>query len=229
MTEQPPIYLDTAAWPRHAAFDYFRDFSAPFFGLCTRLDVTRLKPALAAAGTGSVTLALHYLALRLANEVEPFRYRLEGERVRVHPLVHGGATVLRADDSFAFADLDYHPDYARFAGPARDAMAAARDGRSFEPRPESQAVIHITTLPWLHFSSFVHARHGRRPDSVPKIAFGRIDADGEGPGARLWLPLSVDVHHALMDGLHVGRYVQGFEAALREPEAWLAPVARGRA
>jgi chloramphenicol O-acetyltransferase type A len=35
------------------------------------------------------------------------------------------------------------------------------------------------------------------------------------------LPLSVEVHHALMDGVHVGQYVQAFEAAAREPEAWL--------
>jgi chloramphenicol O-acetyltransferase type A len=54
---------------------------------------------------------------------------------------------------------------------------------------------------------------------VPKLAFGHIQADG----ARLWLPFSVEVHHALMDGLHVGRYVQAFEAALQQPEDWLGP------
>jgi chloramphenicol O-acetyltransferase type A len=36
------------------------------------------------------------------------------------------------------------------------------------------------------------------------------------------MPLSVEVHHALMDGLHVGQFVQGFEAALADPMAWLA-------
>jgi chloramphenicol O-acetyltransferase type A len=35
----------------------------------------------------------------------------------------------------------------------------------------------------------------------------------------------VEVHHALMDGLHVGRYVQALEAAMAEPMAWLAPAA----
>jgi chloramphenicol O-acetyltransferase type A len=29
------------------------------------------------------------------------------------------------------------------------------------------------------------------------------------------------VHHALMDGLHVGRYVEAFEAALQTPRDWL--------
>ncbi len=219
--------LDLAAWPRRAAFDYFRAFPSPWFGLGTRVDVTRLKPALAATGGGSLSLACHYLALRLANEVEPFRYRLAGTaqapEVRVHAQLRAGCTVLRADESFAFAELDYAPDFARFAGPAGAAIAAARDGRHFEPRPECEALIHITTLPWVHFSSFVHARDPALAPSVPKIAFGRIDAETAqvGTSPRLWMPLAVDVHHALMDGLHVGRYVQGFEALLQAPETWL--------
>lgn len=220
--------LDLPRWPRRAAFDYFRAFDAPWFGLCTRVDVSRLKAALAAAGGGSLSLACHYLALRLANEIEPFRYRLAGTaqapEVRVHRQLQAGTTVLREDESFAFAEFDYHRDYRRFAPPAAAAMAAARAGQHFEPRPEHDAVVHITTLPWVHFSSFVHARHPAAAPSVPKIAFGRIDAEAthSGEAPRLWMPLAVDVHHALMDGLHVGRYVQGFEALLQAPETWLS-------
>jgi chloramphenicol O-acetyltransferase type A len=213
-----PTYLDLDRWPRRAAFDYFRGFDKPYFNLCTRLDVARLKAASAQAGTGSLSLAYHYIALRLANGMEPFRYRLQGGRVRIHPQVQGGTTVLRSDDSFGFAYLDPAPDYAGFARQGAAAIAAARDPQAaFEPRVDDADVIHFTTLPWVHFSSFSHARNWRREDSVPKISFGRIDADGP----RLWLPLSVEVHHALMDGLHVGRYVQAFEAALQRPEEWL--------
>ena len=43
----------------------------------------------------------------------------------------------------------------------------------------------------------------------------------QAPAEHRWMPPSVEVHHALMDGLHVGRYVQAFEAALAAPEAWL--------
>jgi chloramphenicol O-acetyltransferase type A len=53
---------------------------------------------------------------------------------------------------------------------------------------------------------------------VPKLAFGRLSAEGE----RLWMPLSVEVHHGLMDGLHVGRFIEAFEAAAAAPADWLA-------
>lgn len=216
-----PTELDLTRWPRRAAFDYFRGFDKPYFNVCTRIDVAALKAAAAqraADGSGSFWLACNFIALRLANECEPFRYRLHEGRVRVYEVVHGSTTVLRDDDSFSFAYLDHHRAYADFAQHGAAAVDAARSGRlPFAPRADDSALIHLTTLPWLHFTSFSHARNWGREDSVPKIAFGRAEPDGP----RLWLPLSVEVHHALMDGVHVGRYVQAFEAAAAEPRRWL--------
>lgn len=211
-------YINTETWARRDAFEYFRGFDKPYFNICTRLDVTRLKAAVAEAG-GGFMLACYFIALRLANEQQPFRLRLEDGRVRVHEVVDGATTVLRDDDSFGFAYFDHATDFARFARQGAAAIAAARDRHApFEPRLDQSAVLHFTTLPWLHFTSFSHARNWGREDAVPKFAFGRIDAEGD----RLWMPLSVEVHHALMDGLHVGRYVQAFEAALQAPHGWLA-------
>jgi chloramphenicol O-acetyltransferase type A len=211
-------YLDISTWPRRDAFEYFRRFDKPYFNICTRLNVARLKPAVKACGVGSLTLAYHYFALRLANEHAPFRYRLEDGRVRIHELIHGGTTVLRDDDSFGFAYLQHATRYSEFVAQAGAAVEAAKSRQAaFEPRVEMTDVVHFTTLPWLHFSSFSHARNWQREDAVPKISFGRIDEDN----GRLWLPFSVEVHHALMDGLHVGRYVQAFEAALEAPASWL--------
>ena len=221
MTMATPTPLDLAAWPRRDAFEYFRSFDKPTFNVCTRVDVARLKQAVADRGRGGLALAYHYLALRLANALEPFRYRLDGERVLVHPVVHGSTTVLREDGSFGFAYLDYLADFDAFATRGAAAIAAARAGQQLlDLRLEDTAKIHCTTLPWLHFTSFSHARNAGPDNSVPKLAFGRIDVDG----ARAWMPLSVEVHHALMDGLHVGQFVQGFEAALIDPEAWLGAL-----
>jgi chloramphenicol O-acetyltransferase type A len=207
-------YLDFERWARRDTFDYFRGFDKPFFNVCVRLDAAPLRAALTARGGGGLGLACYFVALRLANEHEAFRYRIEGERVRVHAAVDGSTTVLRDDgDSFGFADLDYVSDFDRFVERGRAAIETARRTHApLDPRPDDTARIHFTTLPWLHFTSFSHARNWGREDSVPKFAFGRADSDG----TRLWLPLSVEVHHALMDGLHVGRFVQDFE-----PAAWL--------
>jgi chloramphenicol O-acetyltransferase type A len=212
-------YIDTATWARRDAFEFFRGFDKPYFNVCVRLDVARLKAVLTARDAGGLSLACYFIALRLANLHQPFRLRLEGGRVRVHDEVQGSTTVLRTDgESFFFADLKHTLDFAAFVETSSAAIDAARTLRaSFEPKTDDVARVYFTSLPWLHFTSFSHARNWQREDSIPRFAFGRAQADG----AHLWLPMSVEVHHALMDGVHVGRYVQDFEAALSEPEAWL--------
>ena len=212
-------YLDTGTWARRDAFEYFQGFDKPYFNVCVRLDVARLKAALTARGGAGLSLACYFIALRLANEHEPFRLRLERGRVRVHAEVHGSTTVLRDDgESFFFAELDHTRDFDAFAAQAGAAIEAARTLRAaFEPKPEDVARVYFTSLPWLHFTSFSHARNWGGEDSIPRLAFGRAQAEG----AQLWLPMSVEVHHALMDGVHVGRYVQDFEGWLAQPERWL--------
>jgi len=222
LPEKPPQELDLADWPRRQAFEFFRDFAKPHFSICTRIDVTALKPALAQAGVGTVTLACHFIALQLANRLAPFRYRLQQGRVMVMDVVHGSTTVLRADESFSFAYLPHADNFADFVATGAPAIAGTRAGeQGFDPRVGDAAQVHFTTLPWMHFTSFTHARDGAFEDSIPKLAFGRIDAEGPADAARRWMPLSVEVHHALMDGLHVGRFVQGFEAAMKHPLPWL--------
>lgn len=217
-TNPNPQYLDLDAWQRRSAFDFFRSFDIPTFNLCGRLDVALLKQAVKDLGLGSLSLAYHFIAIRLANEIAPFRYRLEGDRVRVHDAVHGSTTVLREDESFSFATLEHNRDFAAFCVQGGQALVNGRlRNAPFDPTQHGTATVHLTTLPWVHFTSYSNARQWGPHDSIPKIAFGRIDADG----TRQWMPLSVEVHHALMDGLHIGRFFEGFEAALLSPQAWL--------
>ena len=159
----------------------------------------------------------HYFALRVANEIEPFRYRLREGQVVVHEIIHGGTTVLLPNGSFVLAYFDYHETFAKFVVEARRAVDEAREAGVFLPRREHDARIHFTTLPWVAFTSFSHARNWGREDSVPKIAFGKFTTEND----RTLLPFSVEVHHALMDGLHVGRYLTRLEEALSQPEAYL--------
>jgi chloramphenicol O-acetyltransferase type A len=72
-------------------------------------------------------------------------------------------------------------------------------------------------LPWVSFTSFAHARTPGRGESVPRIAFGKFSIENE----QTMLPISVEVHHALMDGLHVGRFLNRFQEMLMEPENYL--------
>ncbi len=221
-------YLDIKKWARREAFEFFRDFDKPYFNICTTLDVSRLLATLreenkhaserdkAGPARVSVSLAYHYFALRAANDIEPFRYRLRDGKVLVHPIIHGATTVLLPNETFTFAYFDYVADFAKFIDGAERAVMEVKAAGGFH-KEDDDNLIHCTVLPWVAFTSFSHARNWRREDSVPKLSFGKFVQEGE----RTLLPFSVEVHHALLDGFHVGRYIMRLEEMLGEAERYL--------
>lgn len=211
-------YLDVATWARREVFEFYRDFDKPYFNICLWLDVTNLLARLRRRPQPNVSLAYHYFALRMANEIEPFRYRLKDGKVVVHDIIHGGTTVLLPNGSFTLAYFDYDRDFARFVAEAKRAVDQARADGAFRPRTDDDARVHFTTLPWVAFTSFSHARNWGQEDSVPKIAFGKFTHEKE----RTLLPFSVEVHHALVDGSDVGRYLARLEEAFAKPEDYIS-------
>ena len=63
-------------------------------------------------------------------------------------------------------------------------------------------------IPWISFTSFTHARKPAKEDSVPKIVFGKYTKKNDS----VKMPVSVEVHHSLMDGIHVGKFFEQFYA-----------------
>ncbi len=209
-------YLDISSWARRDLFEFFRRYGNPYFNICAQLDVTRLRDYLRERPETSTSLTYHYCALRAANEIEPFRYRLREGKVFVHDVIHGGTIVLLPNESFNFAYFGYHENFQEFISEAHDSvMKAQAPGASFTPNPGDDR-IHFSVLPWISFTSFAHARNLGVEESVPKIAFGKFTKQGK----QNLLPISIDVHHALMDGLHVGRYLDRLQELLDEPQAY---------
>lgn len=212
-----PTYLDLATWPRRELFEFYRDFDKPFFNICTRLDVTELLKELPNHPGVSVALTYHYFALKAANEIEQFRYRLRNGQVLVHDVINGGTTLMLPNETFTLVYFDYAETFAEFIGPAQRAIEEMKSDPVFQPRHNDDARIHCTTIPWISFTSFSHARNWRSEDSVPKISFGKFFREND----RTLMPFSVEVHHALVDGLHVGRYVTRIEEMLAQPKDYL--------
>ena len=212
-----PKYLDISSWGRRDLFEFFRTYENPYFNICTQIDITLLLDVLRERSNISTSLTYHYFALRIANEIEPFRYRLRDDQVLIHDVIHGGTTVLLPNESFSFAYFDYQQEFDSFMRDARASVNNLRKGEGpFKPI-DGDDRIHFTVLPWVSFTSFAHARNKTRAVSVPKIAFGKFIRDNQ----RTLLPISVEVHHAMMDGLHVGRFLNRFEEMLTEPERYL--------
>jgi len=211
-----PKHLDIDNWHRRHHFEFFKDYELPFFNLCADVDVSKLYEWSKEDGGPSFFLASFYLSLHAANEIEPFRYRLDGDSVDVYEVIHGGTTVMRQDETFGFAYFEYKQSYVQFEVTGREILDVARKASgSLEDRPDRNDLMYYSVIPWVHFTAFTHAQKLRTKDSIPRIVFGK---HSEKSGSRL-MPVSVEVHHALMDGLDVGRFYERFQSLLDDPTA----------
>jgi chloramphenicol O-acetyltransferase type A len=208
--------IDLQTWPRRQHFDLYRAFDHPHFGMTANVDLTSFYPYVKQRGL-SITIAIVYLISRAANEIPEFRYRIRPGQVVEHEVVHPSTTIMTGEDLFSFAWFDYCEDFSTFATNAELRIASAKAHPTLQDTPGQDDLIYMTAIPWVSFTSFMHPMHLQPPDSVPRFAWGKFFPQGE----RLLMPLGVQAHHALMDGVHMGRYYAIIQEYLHQPETVL--------
>lgn len=201
--------LDLASWHRRQHFDLFCSFANPFFSVCVEVDATAVWEGSKRSGSPSFYVATLFHSLRAANDTEAFRMRIRGDTVWVHDSVRASATVLRDDDTFGFAIFPPAPSLEEFSRDAPVEMAAAKKSPLVLPRPGEDDLVYHSSLPWIRFTAFSNALNGGK-DSVPRIVFGKCEQRGD----RWLMPVAVEVHHALVDGLDVAKFLERLQQGL---------------
>ena len=200
--------LDLDNWPRKEHFHFFSKFEEPFFGLVAEIDCTKAYERSKSLGVSFFTFYLHK-TLVAVNNIEPFRYRIENNNVYIYDEVHASATISRPDESFGFSLIPYDTDFETFSKNALIEIERVKNTPGLFTRSfEMENLIHFSAIPWVNFTSLSHARSYTFPDSCPKISFGKMMVSETG---KRTMSMSVHVHHGLMDGLHVGRFVDFFQ------------------
>jgi chloramphenicol O-acetyltransferase type A len=205
-------YINLETWSRRKHFKVFSAFDHPHAGLCANVDLTAFYPVVKQRGF-SFTVAIVYVLGRAANAIPEFWYRIRGGEVVEHEIVHPSVTILTDEDLFSFCTIDYIEDFSLFAVRAAEQIAYVREHPTLEDEPERDDLLFMTAIPWVSFTSFMHPVHLQPADSVPRFAWGKFFEEGK----FLKMPLSVQGHHALMDGIHIGRFYAEVQDYLRHP------------
>lgn len=203
--------IDVEQWSRREHFHFFKKFQDPFFNVTAPVDVTALSATCKENGW-SFFLACLYLSNKVVNAIPEFRYRLVQGEVRAYDQIHIGTTIAHEDHCFSFCYFDFQEDFPSFAQAARTAIVQQQIRKTLLPEEHRQDLIHYSSTPWIAFTSIKHARQFGFEDSIPKIVFGKYFAENGG----LQLPVSIEAHHALMDGWHAGQFFLQFAAAAKK-------------
>jgi len=201
--------IDLKIWKRRDHYNFFHKFDQPFVGISTEINCTS---AYHYCKTYQVSFFMFYLykAHLAANYIKEFRYRIEEEELFEYKEVSGSVTILRSDETFGFAYFDNQPNFSQFMQASRIAIESEKHASGLAPKLEVKGVIHYSVLPLIKFNGLQHAQMLSAKDCTPKIVFGKLDFRN----GQVFLPLSVHVHHAVCDGLHIGKYIEHFQSQM---------------
>ena len=73
---------------------------------------------------------------------------------------------------------------------------------------QADDLIYFSCLPWMDVTAVTNEREllapNARDDSIPRICWGKYTLEND----RVYLGISVEVNHRLIDGVHIGRFAE---------------------
>ncbi|HSG43940.1 MAG TPA: chloramphenicol acetyltransferase, partial [Anaerolineales bacterium] len=201
---------------RRDHFKLFNNFNHPHFNMCVNVDVTAFHPFVKRNGF-SLTVSMVYIISRASNAIPEFRHRIRGDQVVEHEIVNPGFSILVDNDLFSFCFVDYVENFSEFSKMAAKNIADLKAHPDLKTTPERDDVLYMSPIPWVSFTSFSHPMQFHPTDSIPRFAWGKFFKEND----TLKMPLSVQGHHAVMDGLHMGRYYETIQEYLHNPKVVL--------
>ncbi|MCC8155133.1 MAG: chloramphenicol acetyltransferase [Tannerellaceae bacterium] len=209
-------YIDIENWKRKEHFKFFYRADYPQYNICMDLDITRFL-AFTKEHTFPFYYSMIYAVTKVLNEIEDFKYRIREGKVVLHDKINPSFTYINPeeeDELFKIITVDFKENIQDFIESAQQASASQKEYFDLAGTAGRDDLIYLSCIPWISFTHISHTILLNRDDSVPRISWGKYFAkDG-----KVFLPFSVQVHHALLDGIHVGKYIDKLQAYLNAPK-----------
>lgn len=198
--------IDLDRWERREYFEHYFTEIPCTYSMTTKLDIAPLI-------TAGVKLypTMLYMIARAVNRYPEFRMDLdEHGKLGCYTQIHPSYTVFHRDsETFSNLWTEYTEDYGAFCRAYQQDLETFGKNKGMMAKPDAPAnIFNVSMVPWESFEGFNLNLQKGYGYLLPIFTMGRYDREGE----RVWLPLSIQVHHAVCDGFHVCRLI----SALRD-------------
>ena len=205
--------IDIETWERKDAFNHYASFQNPNFNITAPLEI---GPLYNYCKTKNQNLYFTYLHLvtKVVNEIEEFHYRISDHDVFWYERIDCAPTVLDENKKLLFSHLNYLPNQEDFIINSQAVTHDVIEKHKMDPGNKPN-VIYTTAIPWVAFTSVKHPVSKQAGTGIPLIAFGKIHEQN----GKMMMPVSLDVHHALMDGYHAGMFFEKLQEYFLNPSS----------
>ena len=204
--------IDLSQDPRNGQFAYFSAMADPWAGATVMVDITDFLPAIREKSL-PFFLSFLFAVTRAGNAVPELRRRLLADGTVVeYDLCQPSYTAMKPDGAYVYVDVDGGiADIRAFCAQGKANQATAIEKGVLAEGGDVLDHFFISSVPWLPYVQ-IKLPGGMPGDSHPRISWGQYREEN----GRVRIPVTLYVHHALADGLHISRF---FENLRRELDA----------
>lgn len=204
--------IDVSTWKRKETFDHYLNHTPCMYSMTLHLDATALIKEIR---NKKIKLypAMIYLLSLIVNKHEEFRTAIDlNGRLGIFDFLHPSYTVFqKEEEAFTCIWSEWTPSFLEFYQRYLADIQNYGDIKSFIAKSNMPAnVFNISSIPWVSFTGFNLNLPKVTHHLLPIFTTGKyFDQNG-----RTYLPIAIQVHHAVCDGFHIARFVDELQEAM---------------
>lgn len=191
--------IDLENWERREHYLHFLNEVRCSYSVSVNLDISNLNGK-------RLYPTMIWLLTQAVNQMPEFRTTLTNEGLGYFDIMHPAYTIFNQEQkTFSGIWTEYQPDYQMFLNAYRSDIAMYSSSAKYTPKPGRPAnSFDVSMVPWFSFTAFNINVFGEGKYFLPIFTMGKTFQ----MGSEKLLPLAIQVHHAVCDGYHVGKFIE---------------------
>lgn len=199
--------IDLHNWNRREHYLHFINEVRCSYSACINLDISNLNGK-------RLYPTMLWLLTQVVNQMPEFRTAITDEGLGYYDKMHPAYTIFNQEQkTFSALWTQYQPDYHSFLKSYESDSEKYSSSIEYAPKPGRPAnSFDVSMVPWFSFTAFNLNIFGDGTYLLPMFTMGKtFETDG-----KRMLPLAIQVHHAVCDGYHVGKFIELLQAKINE-------------
>lgn len=201
--------IDETTWKRSMHCSIFRNCTEPSFCVTFEVDITNFLKKIKEQKF-SFTLATVFAVCKCANDIEEFRYRFLDGKIVLFDKIDTAFTYLdKKTELFKVINVPMENNIGDYVEKAKK---TAEEQKDYFTQPLGNDVFQCSPLPFITYTHISHTNSGKKDNATPLFDWGKYyEKDG-----RIFMPMSVQVHHSFADGIHIGKFAENLQRYMNE-------------
>lgn len=201
--------IDIEKWNRKEHYLHYIQNSRCTYSLTTNIDITFLKHEIKDMNK-KIYPALIYLITTAVNRHNEFRMDNDNDGCLGYwNEVSPSYTIFNEkNQTFSSIWTEYDSYFPTFYNNCFKDIATYSDSKLMTPKPNvPKNIFTISSIPWIDFTSFNLNIHNEGYYLLPIFTIGKFIHQDK----RILMPLAIQVHHAVCDGFHLGKFIMSLQ------------------